>query len=660
MSDDNRQSVENKSIKKWLLTGAAIVLVFLIFYFTSTDAPPLTSDFANTESLNPSTTNIFYNWWALLLTLTGIIFLPLWYLAATKKINRIYKKLSKGYKSLKSQIKSPEEEKDLAINLAVVVALIIFFIGLSYNCCGLLPPLSTQLFKRLSNPDELLNIRNILIGIAGVITLIFAGWRTYIVDQQKEDQVRRTEIESSRRLSERFDGAVAALSKKLDESSFPSHLGGISSLRDLATDSPEHTQRCLDIICSCNQWMEGYIIEFIRTRKRNPYDSWLLKEDRRIVKEDEESKITLLHEKRSQKALIAISHILRDISINNPVQLSKLDFHNKMLCGISLSDIKLDNINFEKAYLVAASLRRVSLKLAVLRRVNLQGASLWDVNLQSASFINSRLESASLRRVNLQDASLKWVYLTRASLRWVSLIGASLRWVDLAGASLQRANLQEAYLGGCNLGGAYLKDADLEKIQLINIQFQGATIVNVNLSYAIFLDCNLYGATLQDIKSKSIIFNDIVDIGYLKDKEERIKFLDYACRDMKPQIIKLFTQRMEDAWQAIENNQEPDGLEAMRESSIITKDNQGMYDISKNDLVNLQERWQNLVNDKGKKFLLDMRNALLSLNQPSPIYPGKITEILYKDISIDKNTSLVKKLLKLIAKLIEGNKKTEQ
>ena len=491
------------------------------------------------------------------------------------------------------------------------------------------------LFARLSSPDEPLNFRNMLIGIAGVVTLAFAWWRLRITDQQKDTQVKQTgshirqtesyieqtKIESDRRLSERFDNAVKALSQKLEESSFPAHLGAISSLRVLAIDSPKNTQRCLDIICSCNQWMDGYMNEFIEAGSQTPYSALLLNEYNRIANKKNKDKITILHEKRSQEALVAINNILEKISTDNPQQIKTLKFYNKMLCGISLSGLKLDGIDFRNTYLVAASLDKTSLNRANLHRTNFQGASLENTELRGAS-----LDFAELQRASLEGA-------------------------ELQGASLWSSKLQKAYLIRANLQGADIRYTNLQEVLLINAQLQGATMHEVNLSNAILLDCNLYSTTLKNIKSKNIIFNNIVGVGYIKDKEKRSRWLDDVCKFINSYDIKPFRKQMEVAWQAMEKNQKPDGLDIIEGSSIVTKDSKGMYDINEENLTNLKEVWQNRVKEKGTKFLWDIRFYILLLD----IRANYITELLNEDISQNKNVNLANKLKFLIDQLIENN-----
>ncbi len=597
MTDDNKPIAESKITKKGLLTMGIIMGVVLVLYFTVTVAPLSVFTYLDGAALNKGSINGPYKWW-------------------------------------------------------------------------------TIFFARLSSLDEPLNLRNIIIGIAGAVTLGFAWRRLIIADEQKEAQVKQadshirqtefqvkqTEIESDGRVRARFDNTVDALSKKLDESSFPAHLWAISDLRTLATDSPEHTQRCLDIICNCNQWMEGYLDEFFERKKEEPYSSWLLNENNRIANKNIAGEITLLHEKRSQEALVAVRHILKDISTNNPEQLKELKFYNKMLCGISLSNLKLDGIDFQNVYLVSANLNKISLNKAKLKQANLNKAHLGRAQLQRASLDSAQLQETFLSKANLQGA-----YLYRANLQGASLHSANLQQTSLYRANLQRVcldlanlgaaslgytQLQEASLWEANLHGASLWKANLQKAILIHTKLPGAVISDADLSNAIFLGCNLYGATLKDIKCKNILFNEIAAIVYIKDKEERIEkrkeYLDYICHDMKLDDAKSFTQKMRAAWQAMDNFQEPDGLEMMRENSIVTKDNQGIYDISKDHLAGLQERFQKMFNKTDSGALYNIRYALDWLGMILGSHVGQTTGSLKESPPINRNFILVEKLLEVI------------
>ena len=637
MIKKDKQPAEFKITKEVLLAIAIISLIILIFYFALTVPPASLLKDLNNTSLYAEYIDKSYGWRNILLLLAMTSLLLLLYLIVTNRLYKVYRKLINSYIIFEYRITQSSKITGF-IMMVIIVALAAVIRELYNNYCDQWIILSA----RLSSPEEPLNIRNIIIGIAGAITLVFAWRRLVIVDEQKEAQIdqtqsyiEKTEIAADRRLSEKFDNAVDALSKKLDGSTFPAHLGAISSLRALAIDSLKNTQRCLDIICSCNQWMEEYMNEFIEIGSSTPYSALLLNNDNRIAKKDNE--ITLLHERRSQEALVAISHILKKISTDNSKEIKTLSFHNKMLCGISLNNIKLDGIDFRNIHLVAASLDIISLKGANLDHANFQGASLRVAQLQGASLEWAQLQEASLINAQLQGASLEWAQLQEAS-----LINAQLQ-----GASLEGAQLQEASLINAQLQGASLEGAQLQEASLINTQLQGVTVDNVDLSNAILLSCNLYGVILKKIKGKNIIFNEIVNIDDIKDKETRKKWLDDTCKYIKSHKIEIFIKKMEGAWQAIEENIKPAGLDIIEENSIVDEDSEGMYYISEENLTKLQEVWQKRIDKKGKKFLWNLRFSILFLSS----YINDKTELLSEDTTIDKNTNLVDDLLTLIKKI---------
>ena len=740
MTDDNKQAASFKIIRRGLLIITIMSFIIPIAYFTLTVPSSLVLDNINKTVLHRENIGRFYEWGILLQLVAVVALLSLLYLTTTIKLLRAWSKLIAGCTAFIKQISLSE-----AIISAIIISLTVFTLSLIIrelycNCSDWWIILSA----RLSDSEEPLNFRNIIIGVAGAVTLVFAWQRIIIADEQKEDQVqqtkshvnqtinqvRQTDIEAGRRLSERFDNAVKALSKELNESSFPAHLGAISGLQTLAIDSPKYTQICLDIICSCNQWMEEYLDEFIEKGSNILYCSLLLNEDNRIAKkvnQNTASKITLLQEKRSQEALKSISYILTEVSTKRLKQLKILNFYNKMLCGIFLEDIKLENIDFQRTYLVTAALDNISLNKVELSHANLKGASLRKSNLQNTSLRGAKLQGASLESANLQnvplmdaklqgaslesvnlhnvsldganlqganlraanlygvdlhntnlqnvdlcladlqwanlrDADLQRALLNNANLQGASLMsaklqgasldgvklqethlnnaklqGSSLRGIKLQGASLNNVNLQGAFLIDANLQGSSLNNVNLQNALLINTQLQGATMNKVDLSNTIILDCNLYDVTLEDIRGENIIFNGILKIGYIEDKEKRRKWIDEVYQDIGFEYVKLFTEKMESAWKAMEKLQEPEELGIIIKSPIATKDNQGMYDISPQNLANLQKIWQKRVDEQGLSFLHSVRKSLSLLT--------------------DKDVILVTKLRVLLDQLIDSNKK---
>ena len=234
-------------------------------------------------------------------------------------------------------------------------------------------------------------------------------------------------------LDERFGDAVELLASELNETSYPAHLGAISALRNLAITGEEYTQRCLDIICSCNEWMGRHLHEFNSSRGDGCYAIRRLTDNNRIAKDagsitsanppkvnskkkkaaERNDLITLSHEKRSQAALQAVSHIIREIKQE---ELHKLDFSHKMLCGINLAQANIDKINLSKVYLSGANLAVASVREGRLLDAHLEGANLVGANLQGAWLNGANLQGAWLNNANMQEAFLYEANLQGASL----------------------------------------------------------------------------------------------------------------------------------------------------------------------------------------------------------------------------------------------------
>ena len=385
--------------------------------------------------------------------------------------------------------------------------------------------------KRISSLHEPLNIRNILIGVFGLVSLLFLWWRNNIADDNLK-------LEEKRRLDERFHEATETLSKNLNFETYPSHIGGIFTLTQLALDSKELTQRCLDVICSCNEWMKPYVDEFKYGRIDKCYSERELSGERNysnsktknnkdlvnnLYKKNRWGKIVSLEEeKRSQKALHSVAVILQTISIResqedyNFIKLSELNFRSVMLCGINLRGLKLVGINLREAYLNGADLQGATLNKAKLQYTKFKGANLLQVKLEEANLTGVQLDKSILKKANLSRAIMRG-----AELQGADISDSILSWADIKGAKLQRTNLSNSILFGANISNSNLQFANLNfsllhgvnldnsKLQGANLRFarlvgaslretqlEGTNMTHTNLQAALFYKANLLGANL--------------------------------------------------------------------------------------------------------------------------------------------------------------------
>ena len=406
------------------------------------------------------------------------------------------------------------------------------------------------LLERVSLADEPLNIRSLLVGIVALIGLYFLDIRT-------KDQVQKTKLETKRRLDERFDSAVNALSKPLTSDSYPAHLGAISSLTQLAIDGPGHTQRCLDVLCSCNEWMEDHLGEFsnyaryveehrgkdnLHPGKSIPYPQQHINTFNRMVfKQVEGNIVTILQEKRSQRVLNAIREILIKIPEDN---LKSLDFRHRFLCGIDLSELSgeelpLKGINFSQAYLNGSFIKKANLECCNLQNANLQGCAIEFTNLKKAD-----LRSAKLININLVDTELE-----SANLRNTKLHGAYVSFANLAGVNFKNAELQNVELCQVNMEGVDFSYANLQGIQILPNEQDaptgnlcGATIFKTKMQLSYLLNIDMCGAMLLSSNTEGSVLEEI-KLGGSIIEDSNLSFINYRSVSSDHLILKKAADR---------------------------------------------------------------------------------------------------------------------
>jgi len=136
-----------------------------------------------------------------------------------------------------------------------------------------------------------------------------------------------------------------------------------------------------------------------------------------------------------------LNEIFREIRLDGPPILYKLDLSHVNLSGLNLGKLLLMHANLTCANLAAADLSYAS-----LRSSNLTGANLTDTNLTGAELTDANLTKATLTNSNLTAADLTNATLTGANLVRANLLRANLHRASLLGADLTHANLFQAKL----------------------------------------------------------------------------------------------------------------------------------------------------------------------------------------------------------------------
>ncbi|MCH9664872.1 MAG: pentapeptide repeat-containing protein [Gammaproteobacteria bacterium] len=509
-------------------------------------------------------------------------------------------------------------------------------------------------WQRLSELDEPLNIRNLSIGFVSLVGLILAVWRSWVGERQtRATEERRIEERinekrnEERRFDERFANAAQYLSQELNATSYPAHLGAITALRDLAVDNIKYTQRCLDILCSCNQWMEGYLEKFAAKDHDNCYADIRLTKDTQITNPVEASAnaATIYHEIRTQGALKSISLVIRllgqaDVEKN---LMSGLDFSGKMLCGINLSGAKMDGINFRNVYLNGADLHDAQMQAANLERaqmrqtnllranlqksylpyadlqkadmsyIKLQGANLNKADMQEVKLFEADLKFANLQGANLREANLNTTRLKRAEMQDVNLQGAVLLNTWMAGANLGHAQLQGSRLSSARLQGARLHRVQLQGARIYRAQLQGANLEysqmqgvlldRANLNGAILLGCNLYGAEIKDNDFAGVIFDEISSNNHIEDKLKRKEWAKSISDEFhNPLAAEALLKKVQSAWNKNDKKEVPQGLDALQDASILEKDPLGNWEIKPSYINALVELYHNMIYESYSEF----------------------------------------------------------
>ena len=502
-------------------------------------------------------------------------------------------------------------------------------------------------WQRLSELDEPLNIRNMLLSFAGVVGLGLAGWRSWVGERQtrateerRVEERRAEQRNEERRLDERFADAVKSLAQGLNETSYPAHLGAIVALRDLAIDNNNYTQRCLDILCSCNQWMEEYLGKFSCNEYTTCFANRRLTDSNRIVptKSDQENLIKLEHERRSQQSLNSVATILDKISKkdNKIYGIRNIDLSGKTLCGINLSNSKIAGINLENAYLNGASFEDANLRKAKLYKAQLRGAYMIGAQMQNVNITSAQLQGANLMFAQMQQANLSHANLQRANLINVNLQVSVLRFAQLQGADCKEVKMQGSYCHNVQLQGADLSEAQMQGTDLCNAQmqganmtatnFQGADLTRADISGSRLLESNLYGVTITGTKFVNVMFDEISNQGHIKEQDEREEFINdirdnfhFAFQE------KAFIKRIKDAWDKTDNEVIPEGLDALHQASILKQDSEGSWIIIPSKIRGLKAFYRELVTKIYLKTgILESRIAYL-INNASK-YPVHIED----------------------------------
>ncbi len=289
--------------------------------------------------------------------------------------------------------------------------------------------------------------RDIVILTAGIVTLILTYWRSSILSEQiklqtqtTETQTKQISIQDRSRLDEQFKQAVEFLAKE----EHSAQTGAVFMLAALAKHSPEHTQRCLDMLCSLNEWMAerlekipNYFSRKEKNEKGKEINKKILWRDK-VFKLDqtslddywkkylqtgnpdsapddkarEEAKNYIAQERLSQTVIKETEKIITEVIRK---KLDDQAFAKLYPQGLSLAQRFLPQINLYFSHLK---------KRFVFHSAHLEGANLWSAHLEGAKLRSAHLEGANLESAHLEGANLESAHLEGAYLWSAHLEGA--------------------------------------------------------------------------------------------------------------------------------------------------------------------------------------------------------------------------------------------
>ena len=194
-------------------------------------------------------------------------------------------------------------------------------------------------------------------------------------------------------------------------------------------------------------------------------------------------------------------------------QWQHVDLFGARLVGADLRMANLQSARLQKAKATNVRLNRADLTRAFMDEIDAEGANFSFANLTTAfanraNFAHSNLHAANLQQARLYKASfvgatLNDAQLTHADLRRANFANAKLEGADFSNADLSHATfknpkLQETNLSGAKLHKAWLVGADMEEMDLRQIDFSGAKLGGGLLTGACLAGANLRKADLQN------------------------------------------------------------------------------------------------------------------------------------------------------------------
>jgi len=403
------------------------------------------------------------------------------------------------------------------ISLCVILFLSVIF-ALIYGLCANFRDNINNTFKNEA-------LRNIIVAIAAIATAVFTWWKNSINEKNNETLIKNSRLQAenielqtknielqtktiglqeNNRLDTLFAQAVGFLKEDND---LITRKAGVHVLKDLAMTSPDHLQKCLDMLCSLNEtWMPQMLdtnIDFFSLNRDLPNIKNLreiktkvkTKEAYEYFNPDEDKKLSDSIS-LSQLVLLSVAEIIRFVSLNENY-IGEYDLSYKYLCTIDLSQVNFSKFrNMKGINLQVAELREAILENTLISEANLSYA-----RLEKANLINANLDMTQLVNSNLNESKLHYAILNQADLSKSHLISTLLVKAKLVNANLEDAILSSVNLAESNFSQAIFTNSKISRIFAPDTLFVEAVFDDVGIEGLDFSESNIERADFRKAKN---------------------------------------------------------------------------------------------------------------------------------------------------------------
>ena len=325
-------------------------------------------------------------------------------------------------------------------------------------------PISEPNVTTLHREPNSTTLRNVGLGIAGIIALIFAFWRSRIADRQADIANQQADTAQRGLLNERYQKGAEMLGSRV----LSVRLGGIYALQSLALEQPkQYYLQIMRLLCAFVRYptLDSTIEIGQAEGDETPSRRYRIRED-------------------TQAAMDAIIACRRENIALEEGHGDKPNLGRANLRGARLIDANLSGARLDRANLSGARSSRANLSGARLSRANLSGTMLEYAKLSGARLVRANLSGANLAHANLSGARLDRANLSGTRLSHAKLSGTRLSRANLSGTGLVDANLSSAWLDRVNLSAANLAHVNLSGARLDRADFSSTNLAHANLSGA--------------------------------------------------------------------------------------------------------------------------------------------------------------------------------